>query len=303
MEFDAFNKDAHAIFFPERAPMILMLVGVPVLSLLPTLLFGLTAGASFACTLALYYLSYEVLHLAYHAHPDSFLGRLPGVPALRHHHMVHHDQALMGKWNFNITWPSQFILFHIPHSGRRACGAVWNAMLTHLCRASLCLAVLVLVLPLRSLRLSLQHNLPRRLEQVIGFSLFAFLLHFHHRHSRILHFELLLLCERIAPAVSRAQRAGEQRGGRRDIKTMWLCEITNLGDQMNLTTVKAKRENGLAEKEKKGAPIASPRPQPPMRSWIVAKQSGWSLFSFFLLSSDRVRSTRRMPRRTARWPA
>jgi hypothetical protein len=157
MEFDAFNKDAHAIFFPERAPMILMLVGVPVLSLLPTLLFGLAAGASFACTLALYYLSYEVLHLAYHAHPDSFLGRLPGVPALRLHHQVHHEQALMGKWNFNITWPSQFILCRLLPAGRSA-----PVQRVAHSRVS-CLSVLVLVLPLRSLRLSLQHNVPRRI--------------------------------------------------------------------------------------------------------------------------------------------
>lgn len=101
---DSFT-DAHAILFPERAPLFLIGLVLPVLSLLPALIFGLQAGASFACMLACYYLSYEWLHLAYHAPPHSWLGSLPGVAVLRRHHQVHHSQALMGKWNFNITWP------------------------------------------------------------------------------------------------------------------------------------------------------------------------------------------------------
>lgn len=104
MEYDSFT-DAHAILFPERAPLFLIGLVLPVLSLLPALILGLQAGASFACMLACYYLSYEWLHLAYHAPPHSWLGSLPGVAVLRRHHQVHHSQALMGKWNFNITWP------------------------------------------------------------------------------------------------------------------------------------------------------------------------------------------------------
>jgi len=110
MEYDSL-RDAHAIFFPEGAPKVLMLGVLPVLSIVPTLLGGIATGATFACTLAMYYLSYEVMHLSYHAHPDSFLGSLPGVAALRRHHQIHHQQALMGKVNFNITWPICDYLF------------------------------------------------------------------------------------------------------------------------------------------------------------------------------------------------
>jgi hypothetical protein len=58
MEFDEF-RDAKEIFFPQRAPMVLMCGILPVLSILPSLLFGLQAGASFAATLATYYGTYE----------------------------------------------------------------------------------------------------------------------------------------------------------------------------------------------------------------------------------------------------
>jgi sterol desaturase/sphingolipid hydroxylase (fatty acid hydroxylase superfamily) len=52
-----------------------------------------------------YFLTYEVLHFAYHLHPDSWVWRLPFMAALRRHHTRHHDLALMGRYNFNITFP------------------------------------------------------------------------------------------------------------------------------------------------------------------------------------------------------
>jgi len=52
-----------------------------------------------------YYLSYEVLHFAYHVPESSAVWRLPGMRALRRHHLRHHDQRLMSKYNFNITFP------------------------------------------------------------------------------------------------------------------------------------------------------------------------------------------------------
>ncbi len=62
-------------------------------------------GFLFAMVAIGYFLSYEWLHFSYHLRPDSWIGRLPLVAMLRRHHMRHHDLALMGKWNFNITFP------------------------------------------------------------------------------------------------------------------------------------------------------------------------------------------------------
>lgn len=52
-----------------------------------------------------YMLAYEATHTIAHlpdAHP---LLRLPILPFLREHHRLHHDPALMGKYNFNIVLP------------------------------------------------------------------------------------------------------------------------------------------------------------------------------------------------------
>jgi len=52
-----------------------------------------------------YFLSYEWLHFSYHLPEDHPLARTWLVSRLRRHHTHHHDLSLMGKWNFNITFP------------------------------------------------------------------------------------------------------------------------------------------------------------------------------------------------------
>ncbi len=52
-----------------------------------------------------YFISYEVLHFSYHLDPQSRVGRLGMLAALRRHHQQHHDLSLMGRWNYNITFP------------------------------------------------------------------------------------------------------------------------------------------------------------------------------------------------------
>jgi hypothetical protein len=52
-----------------------------------------------------YYLSYELLHFLYHCPAGSAVWLVPGLRALRRHHLTHHDPRLMGRYNFNITFP------------------------------------------------------------------------------------------------------------------------------------------------------------------------------------------------------
>jgi hypothetical protein len=63
------------------------------------------AGWLFAATGTAYFLTYEWLHFAYHMSEGSWVGRLPLLAKLRQHHAQHHDPALMGRYNFNITFP------------------------------------------------------------------------------------------------------------------------------------------------------------------------------------------------------
>lgn len=63
------------------------------------------AGFLFALVTTSYFLGYEWLHFSYHLPEDTWVGRLPFMRTLRRHHTCHHDLALMGKWNYNITFP------------------------------------------------------------------------------------------------------------------------------------------------------------------------------------------------------
>jgi hypothetical protein len=63
------------------------------------------AGWLTLVTAGVYMVAYELSHLSYHLPPESFVGRLPLVRALRRHHARHHDPRLMQRWNFNVTVP------------------------------------------------------------------------------------------------------------------------------------------------------------------------------------------------------
>jgi hypothetical protein len=63
------------------------------------------AGLVIAATSILYFLNYEWFHLIYHLPEKWALGRLSWIKALREHHRVHHNKALMSRYNFNITFP------------------------------------------------------------------------------------------------------------------------------------------------------------------------------------------------------
>lgn len=110
MAFDD-SRDFKAVLFPPV--MILFFIGgfgVPMWLVLHLVATDNVAWLALATAIA-YYLNYEWLHFAYHCAPDSRIGRLPGVQALRRLHLLHHRPALMVRNNFNITYPIGDLLF------------------------------------------------------------------------------------------------------------------------------------------------------------------------------------------------
>lgn len=99
------SRDFKMVLFPPV--MLLFFLGALALPIgaLFFLLFSRNAGWLFVAMGMAYYLSYEWLHFSYHLPEDSWVGRLPFMAALRRHHTAHHDLSLMGRWNFNITFP------------------------------------------------------------------------------------------------------------------------------------------------------------------------------------------------------
>jgi sterol desaturase/sphingolipid hydroxylase (fatty acid hydroxylase superfamily) len=83
------------------------------------LVAGANAGWLFVATNMAYFLTYEWLHLAYHAGEESIVARLPLLSTLRRHHTLHHDPRLMTRYNFNITFPICDLLFGTSYGAER----------------------------------------------------------------------------------------------------------------------------------------------------------------------------------------
>jgi hypothetical protein len=75
------------------------------------------AGFLFAVVGISYFLLYEWLHFAFHQPEDSWWLLVPGVAWLREHHRMHHDPALMSRWNFNLTFPIGDLLMRTRYRG------------------------------------------------------------------------------------------------------------------------------------------------------------------------------------------
>jgi hypothetical protein len=99
------SRDFKMVLFPPA--MLVFFFGLIATPLALALYVGVSHNAAwlFVTVAAGYYLTYEWLHFAYHLNPASWVGRLPFMGALRRHHTQHHDPALMGRYNFNITFP------------------------------------------------------------------------------------------------------------------------------------------------------------------------------------------------------
>jgi hypothetical protein len=99
------TRDFKMVLFPPI--MIVFFFGLFALPV-GAVLWALTSpdvARLYVATAVGYFLCYEWLHFAHHLRPDSPLGRLSFLRTLRQHHQDHHDPSLMGKYNFNITFP------------------------------------------------------------------------------------------------------------------------------------------------------------------------------------------------------
>ena len=98
------DREYYWVFFPWWA-VGLVVITAALFALPLELLVSRNAGLLFFAVGIAYYLLYEWLHLSYHLHPQSAIGRMGMVRRLRRLHTTHHQTALMTQHNFNITFP------------------------------------------------------------------------------------------------------------------------------------------------------------------------------------------------------
>ncbi len=104
MSYDS-TRDFKMVLFP---PVMLLFFLGAIATPIGLLLFAIATpnvAWIYVAVAMSYFLTYEWLHFSYHLNGDSILGHTALARALRRHHQTHHDKALMGKHNFNITFP------------------------------------------------------------------------------------------------------------------------------------------------------------------------------------------------------
>ena len=97
-------REMRIVLFPLYALPALLLLVAPVAALLGWA-GGRNAAALFMVASVLYYLLYELLHLAYHLPAGHRLARSRLVGWLRRQHQRHHDPRRMTEGNFNVSIP------------------------------------------------------------------------------------------------------------------------------------------------------------------------------------------------------
>ena len=95
-------RELRIVLFPVYALPLLHLLTAPVTALLGWAL-GRNAAALFVMSATFYYLTYELLHLAYHLPAGHRVARLGVIQRLRRHHQIHHDPRRMTDGNFNVS--------------------------------------------------------------------------------------------------------------------------------------------------------------------------------------------------------
>lgn len=104
MEYES-SADFKAVLFPPV--LLLFFLGAIATPIAVVLFLAATAnvGWLFVAVSMGYFLTYEWLHFCYHLPERTWLGGHWLLRRLRQHHMMHHDPALMSRFNFNITFP------------------------------------------------------------------------------------------------------------------------------------------------------------------------------------------------------
>ncbi len=102
-ELDSID-DICMVMFPVRDILGMCVVVVPLLSVPWLLLGGLDPALAFAATGHLFYLSYELIHLAAHGRVGGPLDSVPGLGFLLRHHRRHHAWSVMHQRNFSMIF-------------------------------------------------------------------------------------------------------------------------------------------------------------------------------------------------------
>lgn len=98
------SRDLKIVLFPWFAILLLTAMALPAVLLIALVVSVNAALVSLMAWVGIY-LVFEFMHLCAHLPEGARLARVPGLAAMRRHHLAHHDPRLMMQANMNFTLP------------------------------------------------------------------------------------------------------------------------------------------------------------------------------------------------------
>ncbi len=98
------TREFRIVFFPWRVLITLGAVGAT-FGYIASLMINPNAGYVLFITMVAQYLIYETFHACCHVHENWFIRNMPFINTIRRHHVAHHNQGIMIKYNMNLTFP------------------------------------------------------------------------------------------------------------------------------------------------------------------------------------------------------
>ena len=99
------------ILFPVWFVFVLTLVISPLAGYGAVVYLGKNTALLLMMMINVNYLLYELVHFTSHLPESSWIHRIGFFRFMRRHHWLHHHKALMGRKNFDVTFPLFDILF------------------------------------------------------------------------------------------------------------------------------------------------------------------------------------------------
>lgn len=98
-------RELFVVMFPWFIVLGFTIVAQPLLYFLFDSLISPDMGHVIAGSAAGYFLLYEFVHTSNHLPLSSKIFLIPGLKAMRKHHLIHHNPKLMSQYNMGIVFP------------------------------------------------------------------------------------------------------------------------------------------------------------------------------------------------------
>ncbi|MBT7608822.1 MAG: hypothetical protein HN576_03640 [Bacteriovoracaceae bacterium] len=99
------KRELFVVMFPWFVVLGFATIIQPLFFYIFKILLGANLGHVISGSAACYFVFYEFVHTSNHLPLTHVVYKIPGMKAMRDHHLIHHNPKLMGSYNMGIVFP------------------------------------------------------------------------------------------------------------------------------------------------------------------------------------------------------